>query len=82
MILITITIIFNGQKGLMDRKGERTEGNFQAASIFGKTQALPQDKKRIETIILPCYSLGTRVSPSPYTNIVELSFTTLKISPL
>ena len=71
------------------------EGNFRAASIFffwlclifpgeerfRENPSTSLEGKKIETKILPRYSLGARVVHSPSTQIGELSFTTRKILP-
>ena len=75
--------------------GEGTEGNFRAASIFffwlclifpteerfRENPGTSLEEKKVETKILPRYSLGARVVPSSSTQIGELSFTTRRILP-
>ena len=48
---------------------------------FRENPGTSLEEKKNETKILPRYSLGARVVPSPSTQIGELSFTTRKILP-
>ena len=93
IILITIIIIISMDENKKVEWGRGLRGIFELQAFFFICLIFPKEKcfrenpgtsleeKKVETRILPRYSLGARVVPSPSTQIGELSFTTRKILP-
>ena len=55
--------------------------HFPTEERFRENPGTSLEEKKVETKILPRYSLGARVVPSSSTQIGELSFTTRRILP-